>query len=181
MGKSITNHALHSTWHHTIDSRFPDATAVKDEGIMTPTSLGRTSERGVMVNPATGVMTKYEELWRDITPIIIPSVSDIVVEDKTCMVLELRSEEHPEAQGMIVRVGQYCQGVMRVGEEFTAERWKWCDDRTGSGWKRQARIGDYWLPCGVAIGAEHVQDKKRVGTEVKFGEFLWIVVELSHF
>lgn len=160
---------LHSKWHHWVDSRNEDAEAVTDEGDMLPQSDGTTIERGSMVNPATGKTADYEECWEDLEPV---GTSDGRQARKAC-VLQLHDDEN-EARGMIVRLGQFCQGVIRVGKYFTVERWQW---REGEGWKRGVRTGDLWLPCGPILEGERL----RLGGEVNYGDYTWRVVEMSKF
>ncbi|KAJ7468498.1 hypothetical protein FB451DRAFT_1400875 [Mycena latifolia] len=50
---------------HHIDSRTVNPLDVVDVGTNTPLPDGRTLEVGEMVNPATGEVTAYEEVWRD--------------------------------------------------------------------------------------------------------------------
>ncbi|KAF8172825.1 hypothetical protein K438DRAFT_1851199 [Mycena galopus ATCC 62051] len=50
---------------HHIDSRTLTPLDVVDVGTNTPLPDGRTLEAGEMVNPATGILTAYEEIWRD--------------------------------------------------------------------------------------------------------------------
>jgi len=102
------------------------------------------------------------------------------------VVLLLHDEEH-RVKGMVVRVGQFCQGVVKVGERFALERWEWKgremvregdDSRArAGGWKRAVRVGDWWLPCGAALR----EDLLKEGGEVKHQDMAWKVVELSHF
>ena len=77
---------------------------------------------------------------------------------------------------MVVRVGQFVQGVIRVGEFFALERWSWKDGEL-EGWKLDVRIGDMFLPCGVCM-EEGMLD---VGGEVEFGTYEWRVVEKEMF
>ncbi|KAJ7719627.1 hypothetical protein DFH07DRAFT_947120 [Mycena maculata] len=51
---------------HHIDSRTLNPLEVVDVGTNTPLANGMTLEAGEMVNPATGSLTKYEEVWRDV-------------------------------------------------------------------------------------------------------------------
>ncbi|KAF8511009.1 hypothetical protein BU17DRAFT_54971 [Hysterangium stoloniferum] len=53
------------TFEHHIDSRTLDARSVVDEGTNTPLPDGTTLERGAMLNPDTGIVTPYEEVWED--------------------------------------------------------------------------------------------------------------------
>ncbi|KAJ6524492.1 hypothetical protein B0H19DRAFT_898240, partial [Mycena capillaripes] len=50
---------------HHIDSQTLSPLDVVDVGSNTPLPDGRTLEAGEMVNPATGILTPYEEIWRD--------------------------------------------------------------------------------------------------------------------
>ncbi|KAK0216042.1 hypothetical protein IW262DRAFT_1276706 [Armillaria fumosa] len=52
---------------HLIDSRTLDALSVDDRGTNSALPDGRTLETGEMVNPATGNITAYEEIWREET------------------------------------------------------------------------------------------------------------------
>ncbi|KAF7326933.1 Sodium nucleoside protein [Mycena venus] len=50
---------------HHIDSRTLAPLDVLDIGTNTPLQNGTTLEAGEMVNPATGILTPYQEIWRD--------------------------------------------------------------------------------------------------------------------
>ena len=164
-GKQI----VHSKWKHWVDSQsYNPEEEINDEGDMFPQKYGTTLERGSMVDPATGRMTEYEECWRDVEPIAINEEGK-----RVCVVLRLHDDAN-KARGMVVRVGQFCQGFLRVGKDMALERWAWDKE---SGWRRQTRMGDMWLPCGVA-GDE---DKLKKDGEVTFGDFVWKVIELEEF
>lgn len=166
-GKATT----HSIWHHWVDSHHANAEEVIDEADMYPQTDGRTLEIGRMVNAATGKMTDYEELWKDVEPLVTSSEEAI---PKACVVLQLQDDAH-KARGMVMRLGQFCQGVLRVGESVNLERWQWYER---GGWKRASRIGDYWLPCGVVLDGYQTL---ALGGEVKHGEYLWEVIEMEEF
>lgn len=169
-GKAV----VHSKWRHWVDCRNPDADGVVDEGDMYPQTDGRTLEKGSMVNPATGKLTEYEELWKDLDPTVIKKEPKEDAPKVSCVVLQLQDDEH-EARGVVVRLGQYCQGVLRVGKHFSLERWEWKCEKEG--WKRLVRIGDLWVPCGVATEDERL----ALDGEVKHGEYVWKVIEKSYF
>lgn len=135
---------------------------------MFPLEHDRTLERGRMVNPANGQMTDYEECWVDVQPLATMKLSGGSVE---VAVLVMQDDEHHE-KGMVVRVGHLCQGVVRGGETFALERWAW---EEGSGWRRVVRMGDLWMPCGVAMD----RDKLVLGGKVSYGEQKWTVMELE--
>lgn len=132
-----------------------------------------TLEKGRMVNPATGEECDYEELWRDLEPAVVSSSSD-ASDPAECVVLKF--EDGPgKARGMVVWLGRFCQGISRVGEDVTAERWEW---KEAEGWKRTVRIGGEGvpLPCEVLLktGA-----RLGVGAHVKHGDLVWDVLESS--
>lgn len=160
------NSVRHSRWAHWVDSRFPDAESANDEGDMFPQPDGLTLEKGRMVNPATGLETDYEELWRDDDPISTEDSGTV-----RCTALQLH-DDTSGTRGVVVRLGKFCQGVMRTKEAFVAERWEWSAE---SGWKRSLKVGHGNLPCSAAIDAE---GKLTSGQEVGEGDHVWKVIEL---
>ncbi|EME41250.1 hypothetical protein DOTSEDRAFT_81620 [Dothistroma septosporum NZE10] len=156
---------MHSIWTHLVDSKYSNVKHVSDEGDMYPLSDNRTLEKGSMANPTTGKVTEYEELWSDEE---IESQRDDGKIESVALTLE-----SDRAQGMVIRVGQYCQGVLRVGEHhFVVERWAW---EKRNGWRRDVRMGDLFVPCGVAIESRDLV----IGGKVTFGDYEWAVVEYS--
>lgn len=151
-----------STFYHWIDSRTTKPEDATDEGDMYPQPDGTTLEKGAMVNPDTGNLTDYEELWDD------SELSD----GTPCVVLQTESEEEG-CRGMVILLGEYCQGFMRVGREITLERWK--KTRDGQ-WRREFRLGNGELPCGKEL---LFTSKIRVGEEVVLGGRSWKVVEAA--
>nr|POF13326.1 hypothetical protein CFP56_10473 [Quercus suber] len=162
----------HCQWRHYVDSRYRDAAEVADEGDMfpqPPPHTHRTLERGRMVNPTNGRMSDYEEVWLDVAA---ATKKDEETGEATVLESVLRlCDEDDEARGMVVRVGQFVQGVLRVGESFACERWEWKKDQ---GWEREARVGDLFLPCGAAME----ESKLALGGKVKYGGYEWEVIEL---
>ena len=146
-GRSVGT-ASHGEWIHDIDSRT-DNPDEKDEGDMYPHPElpDVTLERGKMRHPATGEIREYEEGWKDVE--ILP-VGGSNNGQRCSVVLETVSDATHSAEtgrGLIVRVGQYCQGIIRVGPSVTSERWMWDADE---GWTRVARIGEgARLPCHI--------------------------------
>jgi hypothetical protein len=168
-GQQVT----HSVWKHWIDSRTTEPQSVLDEGDMFPQPDGTTLEKGRMVNPDTGLETDYEELWRDLEPVPATDSEDGSVERSLCAVLQLHDETRGQ-RGLVVRLGQYCQGLLRDGKRVTAERWEW---RSKKGWSRLVKIGDGISGCSTAV---FDSGELKLGQEIKFGEQVWTVVELSH-
>ncbi|RMY73900.1 hypothetical protein D0862_14213, partial [Hortaea werneckii] len=192
----------HCEWRHWIDDRTEKPEDVVDEGKMYPIEGDdgpRSLEKGSMVNPETGRLTEYEEIWRDVEAVAISDREDgegVVggdedeeddeveevgtaeegeeEEEKVSAVLIL-DEPEQRARGMVIRIGQYCQGVLRVKGEFSLERWEWMGEEKG--WERKVRMGSLFLPCGPAMDVLGME----VGSQVRHGDFRWEVVELDYF
>ncbi|KAK7753478.1 hypothetical protein SLS62_004553 [Diatrype stigma] len=191
------NGIKHSTWRHFVDSRTrDDAEGVVDEADMFPapplpsdeggSGSDRTLEKGRMVNPDTGLETDYEEMWRDVEPVAVPSSGGGGGGDKIrSAVLELR-DDAAGRRGLVVCLGRRCQGVVRCGDAFALEQWEWQQQEQGGsgkdegegGWKRRRRVGagDLYLPCQDAV--EKVADLD-VGGRIERDGVVWTVVEAS--
>ena len=96
-------------------------------------------ERGKMRHPESGEIREYEEAWKD---------PPVLAVDGRCASIVLETKPNASgAKGMVVRVGQFCQGICRVGAVVVVERWAWTEN---GGWELSARIGDGTdLPCDV--------------------------------
>ncbi len=129
-----------------------------------------------MVNPATGVETDYEELWRSPRILATPSkpgLDGAAGETATrCVVLRLQDYERGEF-GMVVLLGQYCQGLLRKGDTITVERWQWEPETRR--WKKEFKIGRGILACSAAIERAHELKKD---SDLVLGSQAWRVVEL---
>jgi hypothetical protein len=153
----------HTTWTHCVDSR--GSSEEVDEGDMYPISETLTLEHGHAFHPDVGAVRTHEEMWEDQQVLPISTSSDT----KICIVLRLY-DDAKNARGVVVRLGQYVQGIMLVGTEVTAERWEWSNE----GWMRTKSVGKGMLPCGVAMRAEIMS----VGAEIGVGEAKWGVEEV---
>ncbi|KAI9837154.1 MAG: hypothetical protein M1837_003115 [Sclerophora amabilis] len=120
---------MHSVWDHWVDSRTPNP--AKDEGDLWPQPSGSILEKGEMINPHTGKLTEYEELWADEEPQATGYDCQRV---SAVLVMECESNAGaPGTRGMVIRVGQWCQGIMVGGGEaengggraVDIERWTW--------------------------------------------------------
>ncbi|KAM5538588.1 hypothetical protein V8D89_007617 [Ganoderma adspersum] len=133
----------HGVWIHDIDSRTEHPHDETDEGDMfpQPEHPDVVLERGKMRHPESGEIREYEEAWKD-PPVLA------VAGRRLSVVLETKpNASGARATGMVVRVGQFCQGILRVGAVIVVERWAWTED---GGWELSARIGDGTdLPCDV--------------------------------
>jgi hypothetical protein len=167
--------ASHSTWTHWVDSRCAVGEAVGvDEGDMYPISTTLTLEHGHAYHPHLQAVSSHEEMWRD-EPILSTTTSSSSLSSNTdtkiCTVFRLHASNTQAACGVVIRLGQYVQGIMQVGKEVTAERWEFSPDAE---WVRSKRVGKMMVPCGVAMREEIL----CVGGEVKCGEWRWVVEEV---
>lgn len=130
---------------------------------------GRTLETGKMVNPATGRETEYEEVWRPAEP--LGSMKGVVVVLRT-------EDEDPGRRGVVVRVGQYVQGILRDGDDVMVQRMEW---KAGAGWGVTAKLGPELLDfaMGVATGEDTQSQNMKLGGTVTGSGIVWQVVELS--
>lgn len=143
----------HSVWEHWIDSRTDEPPI--DEGDTWPQPDGDVLELGTQVDPVTGVKRKYEELWGDVPVQAFEGDN----EERVSLVLKVDDREH-NARGLVVRVGQYCQGILQVGDQLLLERWEWNNlaDEAEPGhqgsWRCKVRMGDGSLPCNQVLNVK---------------------------
>jgi hypothetical protein len=191
-----------SQWHHWIDSKSTTPEEVVDKGVMLPEdSEGLALEKGAMVNPATGRMTEYVEAWRDVEIRAVTPPGKEVVQSffqslqvrgifvdglqatstagsrKLSLVLQHENVER-RARGMVVRLGQICQGVMRVRDAFAYERWE-CASETD--WCKTRSSGNLDMPCDLLTVLGEIM---LAGTTVRYGEGydqVWRCVEAERF
>ncbi|MCJ1300496.1 hypothetical protein MMC08_003293 [Hypocenomyce scalaris] len=172
----------HAVWEHWVDSNSDDPPT--DEGDMWARPNGDVLERGKMIKPGTGLVTTYEELWRDLEV-------EVVGQEKTCTSVVLRAQDDGKGlRGMVIRVGGWCQGILKVGNDVTIERWQW-NPRSGTAlddpfflfeksrqgdWERVARLGSRFVPCAVTFNLALITDK----TIVEVGDAKWEVIECYH-
>ena len=174
----------HTVWAHWVDSKSTNLAT--DEGDMYLQPDGDVLERGTVTDPHTGQIHEYEELWHDL------EINKLGMEkDRVCVVLKADAAS-PDIKGMVIRIGEWCQGVMKSGDDFTVERWKCLpkarssievDVATSKGddiqsqdngeWKRLVRLGAGALPCAVAFQDSNVLER---GT-VNVADVTWEVVE----
>ncbi|KAF2998132.1 hypothetical protein E8E13_001206 [Curvularia kusanoi] len=160
-------------WTHWVDSRVKVGDAIPaDEGDMYDLGEGLFLEVGHAFHPHLGREAGHEELWRD-----VDARSTSAGGSKVCVVLRC-ADEVRGVRGVIVRVGQYAQGILGAGEELTTERWEARPEEGGGGegaerWERTARTGDALLPCSVTFKPETVQ----LGGRIRYGALEWVVEE----
>ena len=157
-------------WEHEIDSRAADGhDPVVDEGSLEVLENGDVLERGQMVDPDRPALgcCDYEELWRDE---VLAGAGQ-----RVSIVLET-------ADGIVVRVGRWCQGILKKEareameeeeEEEEEERGGRMDEEKkkeeekeegeeGEEGELGGRIGEKKRPGGGRVLAERWCDGKRV-------------------
>ncbi|KUI55812.1 hypothetical protein VP1G_03160 [Cytospora mali] len=159
----------HSIFHHWVDSRSKEPETIRDEGDMFPQPDDMILETGRMVNPATGIETDYEELWCDEEP------SSIGVGEVTCVVYQLQDDSIGK-RGQFVRLGQYAQGVLQIGNGFTAERWVWHQGQ--SKWRRLVKTGDDDAPSLETL-LDKNGSRRKEGEQVETPSGTWAVIEVQ--
>ncbi|KAL8749013.1 MAG: hypothetical protein Q9184_006974 [Pyrenodesmia sp. 2 TL-2023] len=162
-----------STWHHWIDSNSEDPPL--DKGELITQADGNVLEKGTMVDPKTGQEESYEELWKDVpTGTDIPSLGNNA---RVCTVLRTEDQGN-KGRGMIIRLGDYCQGILKKDGEVTVERWEWyfshIDSKDGK-WYKTVTIGTDDMPCDEVLGSEPPHE----GQQIKRAGITWNVVEVS--
>lgn len=142
-----------ATWRHSVDSRHPDTTDVVDSGTFETLPNGDVLEKGTMVDFEDRLLKDYEEVWRD----------DDITKGTECVVLKCMNDSGSQEIGAVVRIGDWCQGILRQGEDVTVERWRKARSvfRTGKG----------RLPC------ESAYELQRVGSTMVLDEREWVVNE----
>ncbi|KAK3989370.1 protein HRI1 [Cladorrhinum sp. PSN332] len=172
----------HCEWRHWIDSRTIDVENATDEGdnYSVEGNLSLTLEKGSMVNPATGMVTEYEEVWRSEEILRVGTNGyDGPAQGRLgpCVVLQFQGAESDGKvrRGSVIRLGQYCQAFARNGDDIVAERHQW---ESGRGWVRKFVIneGGLSVPTDFAMMVGH---EASVDDEVVVDGETWKVVEKS--
>ena len=174
----------HSVWEHWIDSKSDDPPS--DEGDMWLQANGDVLERGKDVDPDTGKIKEYEELWRDLK-------IDLVDQEIEHISTVLKAENvKTSAKGMVIRIGGWCQGILKVGNDLTIERWCWTkleseqvqklsstqtsmiQQETISGkWEKLWKLGNGSLPCAATFKVTTLKEN----TTIQAGDLEWKVIE----
>lgn len=109
---------------------------------------GSEVERGEMVNPESGKVEEYEEVWKDEQ---VPSGSRIVVlRLRPTVGRDASSDPELETRGIFILVGQWAQVVTRGVKGVSADRWHF-----SGRWKTVKSYGDHTqavpFPAGDAL------------------------------
>lgn len=147
---------------------------------MHPQPNGEVLEYGSMLNPTKGIVENYEECWVDLDPVVVgtePGFRSWVL--TTLEDGEARNEGGEErrvrTRGMIARVGQYTQGVLRKGDGVSIARWVWdaTDDNEGA-WRGDAGVGTFDSPIRILVPGPLMKLGDRFKTDTGL---IWECVE----
>lgn len=160
-----------STWHHWVDSNSDDPPV--DTGEMITQDNGNVLEKGNFVSPITGQREYYEELWEEVPTEKLAFGKDPHV----CTVLRTEDQEKM-SKGMIIRLGDYCQGILKKEGEVTVERWEShvndVNSKQGK-WHKTATVGTDEMPCDEVLGSEPPHE----GQQINRAGMMWDVVEVA--
>ncbi|KAL8895634.1 MAG: hypothetical protein Q9207_008083 [Kuettlingeria erythrocarpa] len=160
-----------STWHHWIDSNSDDPPV--DTGEMITQGNGNVLEKGNVVSPITGQRVYYEELWEEVPTENLAFGNN----PRTCTVLRTEDLEKM-SRGMIIRLGDYCQGILKKEGEVTVERWEYHFNDTSSNqgkWYKAATVGNDEMPCDELLGFK----PPREGQQINRAGTMWDVIEVA--
>jgi len=189
-------YSAHCVWTHEIDSKEP---GVGDEGDMFLLLNGDCMEVGMMENPKTGKVEMYKEYWagRDVE---LGSESG-EVKKRPCIVAKTALLDRfqgmlRDGSGVVIRVGDYCLGIVQHGGEegVFVERWvrmpvprnpalpgslegkessagEWLKDWRSN--TSEGEEGDVLMPCMWICGGD-----RKLGDEIVLKGVTWRVVEV---
>lgn len=146
---------IKATFIHTVDSRVPkDPLSVKDEGWFKKLPNGDDLEIGMMMNPETGRIMAYEEIWRTIP-----------VDGKRFILLESSGAKD---KTFIGRIGNYFQGIGTTDGRINARR----SELINGNWEVLFSIGDE-----NTLPIIEEQESWKEGDEIEFQRRLWRILD----
>lgn len=151
---------IHVQWEHSIDS---SRTFDTDGADMYLLSNGDTMEIGFMM--LRGEWKMFKEYW--INGASEPTPPYVAME-----LVPTKGEEGEK--GMVIKIGNYCQGILQNSSELWVERWH---TESNNEWKLDSRSTssqDTVLPCQWLIA-----EVRKLGESLELGGRLWKVVETS--
>lgn len=161
---SDTKKPYHAVWDHWIDSKSSDPSA--DEGDMLPQPNGDVLEQGSQIHPVTGLQCEYEELWGELDVETVGGEAD-----RISIVLKVENDDN-KTRGMVVRVGSWCQGILKTGDNITVERWQAQDPKSGK-WNQIIKLGSAILPCERTFSVEGLEN----GNLITSNDLQWKIIE----
>lgn len=98
-----------------------------------PVGFGQLVGQAVIADPVTGAPITFDELSIELP--VSPVNCDGI---RTSIVLRIRDEER-DVRGTVVRVGEWCQGILQIGHDISVERWKWVTKRESARYQHDYR------------------------------------------
>jgi hypothetical protein len=145
---------------HTVDSRVPlDPLSVYDEGLFNKLENGDDLETGTMINPDTGELMSYEEVWRTLP---------VVEGHKGFMLLESMGDRD---KCFVGRIGKWFQGIGTREGVVSAVRQELVD---GKEWEVKFLKGDADV---VPLFNEEEGGSWKIGDQVEVGGRMWQVLD----
>ncbi|KAJ9607783.1 hypothetical protein H2200_007862 [Cladophialophora chaetospira] len=198
-------YSSHCVWKHEIDSKGP---GIDDEGDMFLLANGDCMEVGMMQNTQTGKVQMYKEYWTspgDSGKIhLVPCVVAKTTESPNDHEAQESSLQNGSG-GVIIRIGNFCQGIMRqqaashegrpmVADAVLVERWtrglvsadgnpntttagEQTSTATSLGWVQDWRSN---TPSDTNISmpcAWVFDDSRQIGDKVEVKGTTWTIVE----
>lgn len=177
----------HTVWNHWIDSKNSEGGS--DEGDMIVLDDGTVLEEGINIGP-DGREQKYEELWKDLP------VDPLGKKHNRHSIVLRAEDEEQKLKGLVIKIGGWCQGVLKRDGQLTVERWELRpkdgnetsqsqenqmaeSTRTRNDWIMVFKVGDEVLACKDVCA--NTEGKLGMNTRKKYGrkhnENEWRVIE----
>lgn len=152
----------HIKWQHPIDSTREFATDGADMYLL---SNGDVMEVGTMVHD--GQVKMFKEYWL---------AAKLKSKDPPYFVVEISSETNEGAtgKGMVIRIDNYCQGILQTDTGFWVERWQTLDDGR---WAMDPRSTTTTAQDGVLPCQWLISERRKVGDSIILDGRTWQVVE----
>ena len=167
------------SWDHWIDSRSDNP--ARDVGRFSTLPNGNTLEEGEMMNDS-GIIQPYEEIWKDeevypefaVVYVCCEGWSSADVDAKRPLDGDYADSKWGESAiksvcGMVIRVGSWCQGLLKSGGVVTAERWKYKER-----WMLECKTGNTLLPCKTICSALSDTEHETISAD----SFVWKRIDL---
>ena len=155
---------VHATWEHPIDSSRSFDTDGADLLLLAD---GARMEVGCMI--IHGKMQMFKEYW------VTPTMGST---ELPCAVVELeksQSVDGKNANGMAIRIGDYCQGILQHGEDFWFERWNYLEDEQR--WTKDVRSNTHTSEMGILPCRWMTAEERALGETIMIDGRKWYVTE----
>lgn len=154
----------HVQWEHPIDSARGFGTDSADMYLL---ANGDVMEIGTML--VDGKLRMFKEYWLE---------AKLSSDDPSFVVIE--TETSSTGKGLVIKVDNYCQGILQTESEFWVERWQlqddgqWVKDPQSNTASTSGHEG-LKLPCQWAIAGT-----KKLGNSTTVNDREWRVVEAQN-